>query len=63
MILLLDSNFKFACLKERNLSHVHSTFFHGKLVSKSKDLLVPEHDVRIVVQTAEPIAQDSHLFK
>ena len=74
----LDKNMEFLSMTERHLSWVHATIFHGKEVIRchfiaisdfvlqmtpSKNILIPENDIRFHVQTAEPIATNSNLFK
>jgi len=59
----LDKNMEFVSMTERHLSWVHATIFHGKEMTPSKNILIPENDIRFHVQTAEPIATNSNLFK
>merc|ERR1712059_55096 len=48
---------------ERNLSWVHATLLHGKEMQHSKNLFIPENDVRFHVRTSEQIKPGSNLFK
>ena len=61
----MDENFKFIELKERNLSFVHATFFHGKKLDAedTSRILIPETDIRVIVQTADQADPNSDLFK
>jgi hypothetical protein len=59
----LDANMTFLNMTERHLSWVHANIFHGKQMTPSKNILIPENDIRSHVQTAEPIATNSNLFK
>jgi len=71
--LTLDNEFKFEELRERNLSHVHATFFSGRSpadqdeeqnnLQKNKDLFVDSNDVRFHVQSYQKPLPGSNLFK
>ena len=61
--LMLDKDFRFESLRERNLSYSHTTLFHGKEVAATRDLLVAENDIRFHVQTHNPIGENNALFK
>jgi hypothetical protein len=60
---MLDREFKFAALRERNLSFVHATFFHGQEVAQTKALLIADNDIRFHVQTHNPVSENHPLFK
>lgn len=59
----LDANAEFVYLKERNLTHVHASIFHGQKLEPTTDLLVPQHDVRFIVQTVAPVLLETDLAR
>ena len=62
-MLILHEDLSFKELRERNLSYVHSTVFHGEKVEDTDNQFIPQHDWRFLVQHGPEITSNSESFK